>query len=401
MGVTMGEAAHIHMRSVTVRPARLGEFLDFSPNEIMRVLARAAALRALLLCARAPPPTLLFPGEPDVAPTPCTRDQLVGFWTVYDELAPSDALNLVAAGGSPRSMFGASMVLRADGKTSRGSEYPGGSWTLQPRDGKRHLCMTLYSRLKQQELRYDGIVLRVAFEPSAVTGEVEGAVEETLSGIEADAAALAGLRVVGRVTKWDVSDGEGKQLGGEEPFSMVQLEVNRTKLTPMIRPFSKEVPAEELEKEMKSQRAADRAEADELREVIKQACASTATYIEQVRAWVKRPMNACAPTCRRCASLRRRAWRIGRSRCGRRRALTTGGWGRIRTARTQTRIPAADDICPVGVERVTPRRARAHDRPAQSIDGYSSILRGAQARIDSATMRVAGRIQPPRPAAPD
>ena len=202
---------------------------------------------------------------------------------------------------------------------------------MQPRDGKRHLCMTLYSRLKQQELRYDGLVLRVAFEPSAVTGEVEGAEEGKLSGIEADAAALAGLRVVGRVTKWDVSDGEGKQLGGEEPFSMVQVEVNRTKLTPMIRPFSKEVPAEELEKEMKSQRAADRAEADELREVIKQACASTATYSASacvLGTYLKRPMNARASTCRRCASLRRRALRIGRSRCGRRRALTTGGWGR-------------------------------------------------------------------------
>ena len=61
---------------------------------------------------------------------------LVGFYSVYDDLASEDALASKADGGPTASIFSATMVLRADGQTSRGSEFPGGSWEAAERDGR-------------------------------------------------------------------------------------------------------------------------------------------------------------------------------------------------------------------------------------------------------------------------
>ena len=84
--------------------------------------------------------------------------ELVGFWTVYDEQASEDAMSRLSYGGNMGSIFSNRMVLRADGQTSRGSEFPGGSWELVDGAGsnRKRLTMRLKNKVKQQEWRCDG-----------------------------------------------------------------------------------------------------------------------------------------------------------------------------------------------------------------------------------------------------
>ena len=141
------------------------------------IAARAARLRgacASLLCLRM---MSIFPSEDGgqrAAAEPRVKlplesaqpPALVGFYSVYDDLASEDALASMADGGPTASIFSATMVLRADGQTSRGSEFPGGSWAAAERDGRVRLSMTLRAgRARAEERRYDGLVLEFEAPP--------------------------------------------------------------------------------------------------------------------------------------------------------------------------------------------------------------------------------------------
>merc|ERR1712087_45409 len=76
-------------------------------------------------------------------------------------------------------------------------------------------------------------------------------------------------RIVGKVTNWNMSNPLSPEpIGTEETFSMFMLDVDRSKLTPTIKPFSVTVSPDDLEKEMAEQREADREEAEQLRKLI-------------------------------------------------------------------------------------------------------------------------------------
>ena len=99
------------------------------------VLATALSLSSQRGCRRA---AMIFPGaSPESEPEPgaaLTMEQVeartVGFWTIYDELATEDALNALSEGAQVSKLFSTNMVLRADGQASRGSDFPGGSWSI-------------------------------------------------------------------------------------------------------------------------------------------------------------------------------------------------------------------------------------------------------------------------------
>jgi hypothetical protein len=57
-------------------------------------------------------------------------------------------------------------------------------------------------------------------------------------------------------------------IGEPASFSMVKLALDRSKLVPTIRPWSRELSPEELEEEMRTQRAKDSEDADEIRKLL-------------------------------------------------------------------------------------------------------------------------------------
>jgi len=274
-------------------------FSDGSPTRLLVALAYAAGARAFCasplplspasaLPRRLPPPCLqLFPdgaaARSPPPPPPLLPRDLVGFWTVYDDLAADDSLAAVSSGDSPTSLFSSRMVLRADGQTSRGSDFPGGEWELTTApsgEGKqrKRLRATLRSRKLRQELRLDGLVFRLDMgsvellersvgSPAAPAGNDA---PPTSAGDEAPAPPPLQVRVVGKSSRWDVASPASPVLLGRGDFSMVRLEVDRTTLIPTIKPHAAAVEAdpEQIRHEQEWQRLRDYSEADEIRRAI-------------------------------------------------------------------------------------------------------------------------------------
>lgn len=114
----------------------------------------------------------IFPDEgPPSADTDSNRrtiddQQMVGFWNVYDDQAMDDALSRVSYGANIGSVFSSRMVLRADGRTSRGSDFPGGTWRiLQDKDTTRkRIELVLINKVERQEWRYHGLIFWLQLE---------------------------------------------------------------------------------------------------------------------------------------------------------------------------------------------------------------------------------------------
>ena len=62
--------------------------------------------------------------------------------------------------------------------------------------------------------------------------------------------------------------GSEPKLLGDGRFSMIKLSVNRTTLTPTIKPFSREADPEEIRRQQELQRQQDTDEADDLRRLL-------------------------------------------------------------------------------------------------------------------------------------
>ena len=224
-----------------------------------------------------PPRASLFPDDDDAAvPAPAagpmlSRDKAFGFWTIYDELAANDALNAMANGGTPSSMVSASIILRADGQTSRGCDFPGGEWTLsnEPEAGRGdetrrwRMRITLRSRLLREEWRYEGLFF--GMEQQIVSSTAAG------GGAAAVAASKLELRVVGQATRWDTSGDAPKQIG-DAGFSMVKQELDHSKLTPTIQTFSApaSVDPEELRLQAEWRKRREQTDEDDLRTAIEE-----------------------------------------------------------------------------------------------------------------------------------
>ena len=259
----------------------------------MRLATRhGAALSLLLACSpRGRPPLLgLFPDdggasgaapESGVAPESkpsglLSQEACCGFWTIFDEQASADALNGLAAGDEMlASMTSSMMVLRADGQTSRGSDFPGGSWevidaTAADGSGRRRMSIVLRSRLLRQEWRYEGLLfgLQRNAEPGGPADAFAAAFGGGSSAGEATANQVE-LRVIGKSTRWDVADALSPvQLGNESAFSMLKMSVDRSKLTPTIQPFGGQVDPAEAKRQTEVRRLSERSEVEELQRAI-------------------------------------------------------------------------------------------------------------------------------------
>ena len=105
----------------------------------------------------------LFPGDsPPAAVAPPSGDfdgpnppAVTGFWTIYDDVALEDSMNRAARQepDGPNSMMSSSIVLRADGFTSRGSEFTRGTWEVEEQGARLRLRITLQARALQEEIR--------------------------------------------------------------------------------------------------------------------------------------------------------------------------------------------------------------------------------------------------------
>ena len=222
----------------------------------------------------------LFPEDGGTGAGPATRSanlgtqDLVGFWTVYDEQSSQDAMSRIAAGQQAGSIFSSRMVLRADGQTSRGSDFPGGSWELLSVEGRKRLRLTLRNRAKREEWRYDGLVFWLDVgdleggDPADLAAALNVASGDTAGNGEAATEKKLELRAVGKATRWDVKDETSPRLLGEGRFSMIKLDVDRSTLTPTIKPFSQPADPEEIRRQQKTLRDKDRSEADDLRQLL-------------------------------------------------------------------------------------------------------------------------------------
>lgn len=139
----------------------------------------------------------------------------IGFWTVFDDLATEDNLGKASRGEPTPSLLSTNMVLRADGQTSRGSDFIKGRWELKKQDSRRRLLMTLRAPTLREELQYDGLLLRLSTDGEASEDEAD---EPRLDNE---------LRVVGRCSRWDISAGR-PQLIKNSTFSMIKIEVRRS-----------------------------------------------------------------------------------------------------------------------------------------------------------------------------
>lgn len=233
----------------------------------------------------------LFPGtdeavdttaQTQVAMPTLDENSLVGFWTIFDEQATEDTLNSMTSGGATKpSLFSAPLVLRADGRTSRGSDFPGGTWEVTEQIGtdggaRKRLSIVLQSKLLKQEWRYEGLVfaLQMALEPSLDDDAAASAARPSLSppppppSMSPSLPALE-IRVVGQSCRWELSpESEPKPMGKPASFSMIKKDVDRRKLTPTIKPLSQPVDPEEVRRESEWRRLVERSEEDEIRRAI-------------------------------------------------------------------------------------------------------------------------------------
>ena len=227
----------------------------------------------------------LFPGDDtsgEAAQQPASLgpQDLVGFWTIFDDLATEDTMNQVAKGGSAKmSLFSAPLILRADGQTSRGSDFPGGEWSLSSEVGsdgvtRRRLSIILRSRLLRQEWRYEGLLFALELDSG-----MPGSFEELSAGASGaqppspppplSPPSAPQVRVVGQSNRWDMSDPNApKVLGKPSSFSMVKKEVDRVKLTPTIKPLALPVDPEDVRVQSELNRLRDRSEEEDIQRAI-------------------------------------------------------------------------------------------------------------------------------------
>ena len=276
----------------------------------LAAIATAALLHAAPRRVCHTPRLQLFPEDATSEATPAAPSisfsSLVGFWTIYDAQASEDALNELGKGGDvPRSIVSCTMVLRADGQTSRGSDFPGGQWSLKEstdsETGKerKRVSITLFSKLLRQEWRYEGVVVALQQKeaPSADLGEPDTSnVAEWLQNLgpekdEASAGVTSSpiaeksnpwqLRVIGSSSRWDVSDASAPvEIGKSSSFSMVQRTVDRRELVPTIKTFSEAVDPEAVELEQQWRRLTDGEDADSLRQAIEDVKEAKVQYGE-------------------------------------------------------------------------------------------------------------------------
>ena len=83
------------------------------------------------------------------------------------------------------------------------------------------------------------------------------------------------------------------KLVGKGRFSMIKLEVDRTKLTPTIKPFSREADPEEIRKEQAELRQRDKEEAEDLRQLLEDVRGLKAEGVED---WQERMRPAAGAT---------------------------------------------------------------------------------------------------------
>jgi len=253
--------------------------------------ASARIATTALICFTAParrfgaPRLQLFPDEAETSPSPdtpelnVTKESLVGFWQVFDDQASEDAINSMATGGSPAALFSSTIVLRADGQTSRGSDFPGGTWSLREvasADGgtRKRLAIELRSRLRRQEWRYDGLLIGLQQSEPPVP-EMDSSSEST----PASAAPQIELRVVGTAARWDTTDEEAPAaMGKPAAFSMRRIEVDRRKLVPTIKPFSAPIDPEAVKLEQEWRRVRQQSEEDAIRQVLTDVRAAKAEH---------------------------------------------------------------------------------------------------------------------------
>ena len=187
---------------------------------------------------------------------------VVGFWTIYDEQSSEDAACREAAGEDPGSIFSSNMVLRADGQTSRGSDFPGGSWMVVNEEGsaRRQLRLTLRNRACGQEWRYDGLLFWL--EIPELPGEINPRDPAGSSKPREQ------LRAIGKADHWNVADAAAPKLLGQATFSMFKLDVDRSALTRTIQPLCRPTDPAEIRKQQKVQRKKDSLEAVNLRQLV-------------------------------------------------------------------------------------------------------------------------------------
>jgi hypothetical protein len=186
----------------------------------------------------------IFPGDSPAAVAPPSGDfdgpnppAVTGFWTIYDDVAMEDSMNRAARQEpeGPNSMMSASIVLRADGFTSRGSEFTRGTWQVEEQGDRRRLRITLEARALQEEIRYDGLLVKLDTAETGMAQVLAAALPKGAAARE-EAIPQTELRVVGQASRYRVG-GEGFEEGGEPElmkttaFSMIKLEVHRTTLT--------------------------------------------------------------------------------------------------------------------------------------------------------------------------
>ena len=185
----------------------------------------------------------IFPGDSPAAVAPPSGDfdgrnppAVTGFWTIYDDVAMEDSMNRAARQEpeGPNSMMSASIVLRADGFTSRGSEFTRGTWEVEEQGARRRLRITLEARALQEEIRYDGLLVKLDTAETGMAQALAAALPKG-SASQEEAIPQTELRVVGQASRYRVG-GEGFEEGSEPElmkttaFSMIKLEVHRTTL---------------------------------------------------------------------------------------------------------------------------------------------------------------------------
>ena len=167
-----------------------------SPTTVF-VVASAAISR------RFAAPRLIFPDELPVSepldegsfdgPNPSGA---TGFWTVYDDLATEDNLGKASRGEPTTSFLSTSMILRADGQTSRGSDFIKGRWELEKQekiDAQRAI-----RQQKREAAAAAGVSLRDLRETPIGVGPLDGTQDqlqledkEAVDAVLAKAAAAA------------------------------------------------------------------------------------------------------------------------------------------------------------------------------------------------------------------
>lgn len=215
-------------------------------------------------------PRLIFPDElPSISAPPDEGSfdgpnppGATGFWTVFDDLATEDNLGKASRGEPTTSFLSTNMVLRADGQTSRGSDFIRGRWELEKEETRKRLRMTLRAPTLREELRYDGLLLRLSTDGGPLIGGPSE--DETDDELRLDKE----LRVVGRCSRWDVRAADAPRLLKNSTFSMIKIEVDRTQLTPSIKPFSQPLDPEEVRRQQATQREFDASDANELRKLL-------------------------------------------------------------------------------------------------------------------------------------